>query len=73
MACDIRADQRGADFLRIEGGDLLVDRTDAFAFGVVQHRQVDRTGDVILGEFALGTDVDNLVKIIELCYGDRAR
>jgi len=68
MARDIAADQRGADFLGIERRFLLVDGADARALGVAEHRAADRAGDVVLRELRLGTHVDHLVKLGELCY-----
>ena len=51
MARHVRRHQRAADAPRLEGGDLLVDRAHAGALVVVEHRHVDRTGDVIVSEF----------------------
>ena len=53
VARNIRADQRGADFFGVERRNLFVDGADAFAFGVVQYRQIDRAGDVVFGELTL--------------------
>jgi hypothetical protein len=52
---------------------LLVDGADERALAVVEHGTVDRAGHVILSELAFGADVDHLVKIGQLCYGDRER
>ena len=67
---DVAADQRGAYFLGIERGHLLVDGTHARALLIVQHRAVERAGDMVLREFGRGAHVDYLVKVRELCYGD---
>ena len=40
---------------------------------VVEHRAVDRAGNVILAVLAFGANVDHLVKLVELCYGNRER
>ena len=71
MTGDVAADQRGADFLCIKGRDLFVERADTDALFIVEHRAVGGAGDVILCEFRLGTHVNHLVKLGELCYGNR--
>ena len=70
VARNVAADQRSADFLRIERRDLFVERADTDAFFIVKYRAVGGAGDVILGEFRLGTHVNHLVKLGELCYGN---
>src|SRR4030042_3251801 len=37
--------------------------------GGAQPRQVDRAGDVVFGEFARGTDIDDLIEGREFIYG----
>ena len=62
VAGDVAGDQGGAGFLRLEGGNLLVQGADARPFLVVQHRQVDGAGNVVLGEFGGRSGVDDLVE-----------
>ena len=69
MPGNISGHQRGAELLRLEGRDLLVDRADAHALLVVEHRAGDRAGHVVLGEFGGRAHVDDLVKLGQLCYG----
>ena len=71
MARDVAAHERRAEFLGIERRHLLVEGADAHALVIVQHRIVDRAGNVILGEFRFGARVDYLVKFGELCYGNQ--
>ena len=70
VARDVVADQGRADFFGIERRHLLVDRADLCALGVVQHRAVDRAGDVIVGEFAFRTDIDDGVVAVQLRGAD---
>ena len=54
--------QRGADLAGEEGGLLLVDGADPRPLCIVEDGQVDRTRQVILGEFRRGTHVDHRVE-----------
>jgi hypothetical protein len=49
---------------------LLVHRADAFALVVAQHRTIDRARNAVEREFRGRAHVDDLVKIIDLCYGN---
>ena len=71
MTRNVAADQCSADFFCVEGRDLRVERADARAFLVVERRKIDRAGNMIFGEFRLGTHIDHLVKPGELCYGNQ--
>ena len=62
MPRDIAAHERRAELARLERRALLVDRPDARALLVVQHRAVDGAAHVIRGELALRARVDDLVK-----------
>ena len=70
MTRNVRANQRRAELLGLEGRNLHVNRADAGALGVVKNRAVQRAGYMVLLELAFGADVDDLVKLGELCYGD---
>ncbi len=61
MAGNVLGDQRTAEPAGLEGG-LLVQGADHDALFVVQHRQVDRAGNAILGEFRRAAGIDDLVK-----------
>ena len=50
MARDIARDQRGAELSRLERRDLLVDRADARALLVVEHRAAERARNMVFGE-----------------------
>ncbi len=65
---DIGRHQRGADAFGFEWRGLLVERADTRPLGVVEHREIDRAGHAVRGEFVFRTDVDNLVKFGHLCY-----
>ena len=58
----IAKDKRSPAFARGEGGNLLVLSPDKGAFPIVQNRQVDRAGDVILGEFRGAPYVDDRIE-----------
>ncbi|CUH40003.1 hypothetical protein JSE7799_02732 [Jannaschia seosinensis] len=62
MGGGIARDQRGADLAGEETVLPHVDRADAGAFRIRQDGQVDRTGQMILGEFGGGAHVDDLVE-----------
>ena len=64
---DIARHQRSTHLVGLERRHLLVQRANANALLVIQHRAVDGAGDVVFGEFRRGAHVDNLVKLIELC------
>ena len=65
---DVLRNERCADFFRVERGDLLVERADVGALGVVQHRAVHGWRHVAEREFGGRAHVDHLVKGFELCY-----
>jgi hypothetical protein len=62
MARGIGRDHGAAQLAGVKGGNLLVDGADLRAFRVGQDRQVDRAGQVILGEFRGGAGVDQHVE-----------
>ncbi len=62
VARDVGGDQRAAEAAGVEGGLLLVHGADDDALVVVEHRQVDRAGDVVFGELGGRARVDDLVK-----------
>src|SRR5579862_3845496 len=62
MPGDVFCHQRSAELLRVEGRDLLVDRADARALLVVEHRAGDRAGNVVLGELGGRARVDDGVE-----------
>src|SRR5512143_171457 len=67
----VARNQCRTDFLRLERRHLLVQSADTFPLGVVQHRQVAGAGNVVFGEFARGTDVDDLIEGRKVGYGGR--
>ncbi len=72
----IAGNQRRPQLARGEGADLLVDRAHPGALFVIQHRQADRAGQMILGPFRRRANIDDLVKaeprqIAEGCEGNR--
>ena len=62
VARDVRRHQRATQAAGVEGGLLLVQGADDDALVVVEHRQVDRAGDVVFGELGGRARVDDLVK-----------
>ncbi|MNR29869.1 hypothetical protein D3C85_1472850 [compost metagenome] len=69
VARDIARGDGGADLARLERRHLLVQGADAHALLVAHHRAVDGAGDVVFGKFCRGAHVDDLVKLVALCYG----
>ena len=69
VARDVGGHQRTAEAAGVEGRLLLVHRADDDALVVVEHRQVDRAGNVVFGELGGRARVDDLVKAGQLCYG----
>jgi hypothetical protein len=66
MAGEVLGQQRRAELLGVERRDLLVERADLRALGVVEHRRRNRSGDMVLGEFGRRSDVDNAVELLEI-------
>ena len=62
MVGHVARDVGGADPARIELRGLDIDGPDFGPFGVAQHRQVDRAGDVILGELRGAAHVDDEIE-----------
>ena len=62
MQRSILGDQGRTDLARGKGADLFVNRAHLGPFGIIQNRQVDRAGDVILGVFGGGAHIDDVVK-----------
>ena len=58
MHGDVLGDYRSSQFLRLETV-LRVERADAVPLLIIEHRQVDGTWNVIGGELARGTHVDD--------------
>src|SRR5512139_1913361 len=69
MLRDVARNQCRTDFLCLERRHLLVQGADTLPLGAVQHRQVDGTGNVVVGKFAGGTDVDDLIEGRKVGYG----
>ena len=65
---DVARNQRRPDLLGGEGRVLLVERADAGALLVGEHRAIDRAGHVVFGEFGGRAHVYDLVKFVRLCY-----
>ena len=70
MSSNVRADECCSDLFGIEGRDLFVDRANAGALGIIEHRAVYRAGNMVFRELRLGAYVDQLVKFGQLCYGN---
>jgi hypothetical protein len=70
---DVARDQHSAAAACVEGGDLLVQRSDLCSLAIVQYGPVDRTRQVILGKLLLASHVDQLVETGWLlqCLGAR--
>jgi hypothetical protein len=66
VLADVLRHQRGAELLRVERRDLLVQRSDLRALGVVEHRRGNGAGDVVLGVFGGRARVDNRVVLLEI-------
>jgi hypothetical protein len=66
MARGIPGDQRAADPARGKGTVLRVDRADAGAFGIAEHRHRHGTGHPVLGKLGRAAHVDDRV---EACRG----
>ena len=64
MARGIVEHQRGTDLAGAERAVLLVEGADARALLVVEHGQVDRAGQVILGVFGGAAHVDHGIVIV---------
>ena len=62
MVRDVARDQGRPDLARLQTALLHVDRADARALHIVEHGQVDGTGQVILREFGRRARVDDLVE-----------
>ena len=59
---DVLRHQRGAELLRVERGDLLVQRADPRTLLVVEHGRRDRARHVVLGVLGRGAHVDDRVE-----------
>ncbi len=66
MFCDVAGNQRGPDFLGFEAVDLLVQCTDSRSLGVIQHRAIDRTRDMVFCELRRTAHVHDCVEFIQL-------
>ena len=69
MMRDVARDQRGTHALRVERRQLLVCSADLRTLGVVEHRTVEGSRDMIDRELARRAHIDQLVKFGDLCYG----
>ncbi len=65
VARDIAGDVGGADLAGPEARLLDIDRAHLGALGVGQHRQVDRAGYMVLGEFAGAAHVDDRAETLQ--------
>src|SRR6185437_2445689 len=65
-ARDVARGDRRAEPLRLEGRLLLVDGADERALLVVEHRNVDRAGQVVLGELRGTARVENVVEAADV-------
>ena len=65
VARDVARDQRGAGFFRVERRNLLVDRADARALRIVEHRAVHRTRDMVQCVLGGRAHVDDLVEAVD--------
>src|SRR5664279_2295631 len=71
MMGNVLCDVGGTYFLGGEWRMLLVERADFDALFVVEHRAVDRAGDVVFGELVRGAHIDDVVEksvVFELFY-----
>ncbi len=59
---DVLGHERPAESAGLEGRLLLVHGADHDALLVVEHGEIHRAGDVVLGELGRGAGVDDLVK-----------
>ena len=59
---DVAGHMGRADAVGAQPRLLDIDRPHLGALGVIEHRQVDRSGQVILGEFAGAAHIDDLVE-----------
>ena len=64
MVGGVAEHQRRAQLAGQERALLFIDGTDPRTLFVVQHRQADRAGDVILGIFRRAAHIDNGVKSV---------
>ena len=62
---DVTRDNRRTDLARVERGDLGVNRPHPRALGVVEHGEIHRARNMILGKFGGGADIDALGKIAQ--------
>ena len=63
MCGRVRENMCSPDFACPEATVLCIDRSDLGAFKIVQHRQVDRTGNMIQCEFCGASYIDDRVEI----------
>jgi hypothetical protein len=68
VARNVSRNQRRTEFFRLEHRDLLVQRADAGALLVIQHRHAEGARQAVFGEFARCARIDDGVKFGELCY-----
>ena len=61
----VLGEERRAQLLSLERGDLLVHGADLRALGVVEHRRRDCAGDVVLGKLGGRAHIDDGVEIRE--------
>ena len=71
IAGDIAGDQRRADASGAEARVLHVDGPDLGPLGVVEHRQADRAGHMVLGELGGAAHVDDRVEGAKRLRGRR--
>ena len=64
MGGGIAEHQRRTELAGEERAFLLVDRAHPGAFLVVEHRQADGAGNVVLGEFRRAAHVDDGIKAV---------
>jgi hypothetical protein len=62
MVRHVAGHQRGTDFARIKGANLLVDGANLCPLVVGQGGQIDRTGHVVFREFGRAAHVDNCIE-----------
>ena len=65
--------QRRPPLARLEGRHLLVEGSDPDALLVIEHRAVDRPGDMVFGKLCRRADIDDGVEFVEPVETDRKR
>ena len=69
MRRDIACGDGGAHATRLEDGDLGVVRADLGPLGIVQHRQVDGSGQVVLGKLGRRAHINDGIEAFQSVRG----